>query len=376
MFFLMKIKTITSHDVYNFGASLQSYALKRYLSDLGHDVEIINYKPSYLNYNLWFIGPRWDKNIFLKLIFYAYVVPKRILQYRSRRKFNKFTKEFLNPSLRIYSSIVDLKKDVPQAEIYFAGSDQIWNTYTLNGNDPSFYLEFAPDNSIKASYAASFSTSNINPNSAYQVQEWLSKLDYISVRESSGVEILKKIGFNNSYVVVDPVFLLNKNTWTKIAETPTIKDKYLLVYDQENNKYIKKTALALAKKYKLKIVAIENLYPMLYANKRIKNAGPRDFLGLIENCEICLTNSFHCIAFSLIFNKDFLLFPRTHQKVNSRMFDLLSSINLSNRIVKNKTLSCIPPTINYSDVINKINANIIFSKDYIHKVITSKEVNE
>ena len=41
----MKIKTITCHDVNNVGASLQAYALEKYLLMQGHDVEIIDYKP-------------------------------------------------------------------------------------------------------------------------------------------------------------------------------------------------------------------------------------------------------------------------------------------------------------------------------------------
>ena len=44
----MKILTITCHDVYNFGASLQAYALQHYLEELGHEVEIINYRPGYI----------------------------------------------------------------------------------------------------------------------------------------------------------------------------------------------------------------------------------------------------------------------------------------------------------------------------------------
>mgnify|MGYP000823702255 CR=1 FL=1 len=45
----MKIKTITCHDVYNVGASLQAYALVTYLRKLGHDAQIIDYKPDYLS---------------------------------------------------------------------------------------------------------------------------------------------------------------------------------------------------------------------------------------------------------------------------------------------------------------------------------------
>lgn len=368
----MKIKTITCHNVYNFGASLQAYALLTYLKNLGHDVEIIDYMPKYLSYNLWHISPKWNKNILLRLAFFAYVIPKRISQKKEREKFDKFTDEFLYLSKNRYSSIEELKEKVPLADIYFAGSDQIWNTYSQNGKDPSFYLDFAPSHSIKASYAASLSTSVINPDYEEQVKTWLSKLDYITVREKTGVKILNELGFNDVKVVLDPVFLLGKDKWSKIAEPTLFKEKYLLVYDQENNRSIKKNAIRLAKKYNLKIVAIESLYPMLYAHKRIRNTGPRDFLSLILNCDLCLTNSFHCIAFSIIFNKEFLLFPRTHQKVNSRMFDLLSSINLQNRIIETNFMYDYSEEINYSEVNEIINSNIIFSKNIINEIILIK----
>ena len=48
----MKIKTITCHNVYNFGASLQAYALMTYLTSQGHQVEIIDYMPDYIRKNL------------------------------------------------------------------------------------------------------------------------------------------------------------------------------------------------------------------------------------------------------------------------------------------------------------------------------------
>lgn len=55
----MKICTITCHRVYNYGASLQAYALQNYLEGKGHTVKIIDYRPWYLNmrYNFWFIAP-------------------------------------------------------------------------------------------------------------------------------------------------------------------------------------------------------------------------------------------------------------------------------------------------------------------------------
>ena len=364
----MKIKTITCHDVYNFGASLQAYALMKYLKDIGNEVEIVDYKPAYLKFDLWAIGPKWKRNILLKILYFSYVVPKRLCMKKRRSKFDLFTRQKLRTTNRTYSSFHELKKDPPLADIFFAGSDQIWNTELPNGKDPSFYLDFVKANSIKASYAASFSVSKINPEIRNFVREKLQGLDYISVREETGIEILKNLGFENGRVVIDPVFLLGKIEWETLAVSPTNDQKYIFVYDQENNPLIKKYALKIAKKYDMKIFAVESLYPMLYADRKIRYASPEDFIGLVMNCEICLTNSFHCMAFSLIFNKKFYLFKRT-QKVNSRMTDLLKYLNLTNRIADGDYEMIQLTEIEYSKVNELIDRKKAYSITYLEEVI-------
>ena len=89
----MRIKTITCHHVYNYGASLQAHALMHYLSSLGHEVEIIDYMPDYIrkHISVWDIGPRWKKNIFIRLAYCSYVVPQRLRQKESKKRFDEFT---------------------------------------------------------------------------------------------------------------------------------------------------------------------------------------------------------------------------------------------------------------------------------------------
>lgn len=362
----MKIKTITCHDVYNFGASLQAYALMKYLNNKGHDVEIINYKPLYLSYNLWAIGARWNKNILLRIAFYLYVVPNRLLQQKLRAKFDLFTRDYLNLTSKKYSSNEELKKNIPFADIYIAGSDQIWNTEGPNGKDLAFYLDFAPKNSVRASYAASFSIKYIVDDYREFVKKSIGKFDYLSVRESSGLLLLEQMDFNNAKLVLDPVFLLDKSSWFKIAKQFEY-EKYILIYDQENNKLIKDAAIKLSKETGYKIVAIKNLYPMTYANKKIKNIGPREFLGLIRGCEILLTNSFHGSAFSILFQKEFYVFKRSHQKVNSRMVDLLNTLDIGDRIIDDLLQIC-SNHIDYNLVNKKLDKMRLSSYEYLNQV--------
>jgi hypothetical protein len=367
----LTVRTITCHDVYNFGASLQAYALMKYLESLGHEVQIIDYKSDYLTFNLWAIGKKWNKNLAVKLLYFSYVIPKRLGMKKRRARFDIFTAQQLKLTPVSYTSFSQLKENPPIADVYFAGSDQIWNPLLPNGVDRSFYLDFVPEDKLRASYAASFAVHEIPSELQSFVKGMLSKLDFISVRETTGVELVNSLGFNEAEVVVDPVYLLSNESWTQLSIAPAKKDKYIFVYDQENNGLLKKAALYLSKKYGYKIVAIEALYPMRYAHTRVKDAGPREFLGLIQNCEICLTNSFHCVSFSLIFNKRFYLFKRTHLNVNSRMVDLLNYLDLGDSIIESFDNHWVVDDIDYKKVNVKIDARKISSYSFIDKVLAS-----
>lgn len=367
----MRIKTITCHDVYNFGASLQSYALMKYLQELGHEVEIIDYKPYYLTFNLWAIGKRWNKNFIMRWLYFLYVVPMRLKNKERRNKFDDFTKLYLKLTPSKYYTNKELCDNMPIADVYFAGSDQIWNSTLPNGKDPSFYLNFIKERAIIASYAASFSISEIAKENAEFVKNSLRKFDFISVREKTGLAILESFGINGIHVL-DPVFLLERDYWLTLTNDK-VQTKYIFVYDQENNPLIKSAAQKISKQTGWKIVAIKNLYPLSYADKKETNVGPKEFLSLINNCEVCLTNSFHCTAFSIIFGKEVYVFKRTHEKVNSRMIDLLNMVGLENRIIDDHSFPYDAKLIDYSSVNTVLNCKLQHSKDFLQQVLSANK---
>lgn len=369
----MKVKTITCHNVYNHGASLQAYALMKYLQNQGHEVEIIDYRPDYLSqrYNLWRITSKWSGNIFLKLIYYTLKIPLRLIKDHPRKKaFDRFTKKNLILTSKTYHTNEELKADVPYADLYLAGSDQIWNSMYENGKDPAFYLDFALKTSIKASYAPSFSVNYIEKGYEEQVKNWLHNLDYISVREATGISILQSIGIQGVQVM-DPVFLLPMFEWQNLSTEGLIKGKYILVYDFLHNPDIESLAKEISAKTKYPIVSITDYVKHSYAHKNINAASPWDFIGLIKNCEIFISNSFHGTAFSIIFNKEFYTFNRKYQNVNSRMIDLLHSLGLQNRLMTQESKLDMTNTIDYKSVNALSSDKILFSKKYLKQVWSS-----
>ncbi|MGZ0876523.1 polysaccharide pyruvyl transferase family protein [Priestia megaterium] len=367
----MKICTITCHDVYNHGASLQAYGLMKYLMNCGHEVEIIDYKPDYLSnhYNLLSIdNPKWEKNIITKSIYLTLKIPTRISGLKRKKAFDRFTSQYLTVTNSRFISNHELKRNIPYADAYICGSDQIWNTLHRNGKDPAFYLDFVPNGKIKASYAASFATDTISDEYKPMVKEKVERLEGVGVREKSGVEILKKLDINKAVHVVDPVFLLDKEDWNNIG-TREFKEKYILIYDFDNSVLIKNIAIKIAKEKGYKIYTI-NPGKLNYADRYFKFDGPETFVSLVRNAQFIISNSFHAAVFSVIYEKDFIIVNRT-EAINTRMRDLLSDLNIRERLIsENYSLNQILKKIDYKKSKKILNEKITFSKKYLEDVLS------
>lgn len=365
----MKIKTITCQNVNNHGANLQAYALMHYLETLGNDVEIINYCPEYFKHFRPFVcsNPKFEKNAIIKLLYLSAKFPGRVISYlkylKSPRKanFELFRSKYYKLT-DTYESFDELKKNPPKADLYIAGSDQIWNTMMNNGKDPAYYLQFAPKNSAKATYAASFSVSEIPNELKEQTKKYIDSIDFVSVREKSALAILEDLGIQKGCAVLDPVFLLDKNQWKELESDIYPDDSYVLVYDFEGTDTVKNFTVEYAKRNNLKIYS---LYNNGYCDKSFADYGPDVFLSLIKNAEFIVSNSFHATAFSLIYEKEFCVVKR-QEGINSRMVDLLDSVGISDRIVSDfRELS----PIDYSKVKEKLDREIDSSKKYLDVVL-------
>lgn len=368
----MRIKTITCHDVYNVGASLQAYALAAYLRELGHEVEIIDYKPDYLSNHYRLFGlnnPAYDKP-FLREAYQIAKFPERLRARFSKRKkeYDRFTRKLLPITEVRYTSNEELKCHPPVADVYFAGSDQIWNTLFKNGRDPAFYLDFVPEGRIKAVYAASFATEEIESGWEPQIRKWLSALDYISVRESSGVKLAEKMGASGIVQVLDPVFLLGADQWRSIEKDMRLNEPYLLLYDFDRNPVLSEFAKDIAKKNSWKIYSILSND---CCDRCFVQEGPQAFVSLVYHAEFVVSNSFHATAFSLIFHKQFVVFERK-EGINTRMRDMVDLAGISDRLFgagRNEKLC----NIDYGEVQRKLDVVIKQSKEYIDRVLEAAE---
>ena len=219
---MKKVLTITCHNVYNHGATLQEYALLHFLKLSGYDAATIDYRPPFLSnhFKLTQVNPRFEKNIILKSAYLALKLPVRLLGLKRKKNFDAFESKNIKVTNQIYRNNEELKANIPPADIYICGSDQIWNSFFENGKDPAFYLDFVPKEKLKISYAASFAIDEIAADLKPFVREMVSKIDHVSVREVSGLRIVEALGIQNAVRVLDPVFLLEPKYWSDTFVKP------------------------------------------------------------------------------------------------------------------------------------------------------------
>ena len=292
----MKIGILTFFESENYGTVLQAFSLQKYLQMQGHKVELVHLKREITGKSKYF-----SNNTII-----SYSLKERLKIKISNLWHNKDKKkkvmsfaEFRNKNLsigRYYDSDEQLK-NFEHYDLYLCGGDQIWNPYHKVFSY-HYMWDFLPNNSKCASYSSSFGVSQINNDTMLEdMKKHLLRFSTITVREESGVEIIKSLGLT-AHKVVDPVFLIT-SYWYEHIEALNYK-KYCLIYalvdyPKEEDKIIQ----TIAKKHGWEIrILPENSHNHSTCYKKEFTAGPEEFINLIANAEFVFTNSFHGIAFS------------------------------------------------------------------------------
>lgn len=356
----MKVGILTFHRAINYGAVLQTFALQKVLSRYC-ECEVIDYRCKYIE-NLY--KPfNISKDRFIRSLI------STILKYRSRKiKMIKFYK-FLDNNVKLSPSFnkSDLKNIEDNYDVFITGSDQVWNN-SCAGFDKTYFLDFVSDKRKKNSYAASFGFNKIPNHLEQEYFRLLQGYNNISVREKSGSVIIKCLLGRNVSVHIDPTFLLTKEEWQEYAYPIHQKKKYILLYSVLKPDKILDYATRLSRETGYKIIYI-NDSPIKKINAQyLRCSSPEEFLGLFNEAEYVITNSFHGTVFSIIFEKKFFAEVNSKGKMNYRIIDLLEKIGLENRIITNySTIS--NELIDYKKVNKKIGLEKQKAFSYLKSII-------
>lgn len=329
---MKKIGILTYHRAYSYGAKLQAYALVKYMNSIGFRAEDIDYG-NIGEEKLRKIGFKNLKDLIVTTLCYicsTYSEPIRI------RRFNDFLKMIPHSSIRYNKkNIVNANSEY---DYFITGSDQVWNP-KYNEGDFTYLLDFVKDNKKKFSYAASFGTTVFSNEILNKYYPLLVSFHKILVRESTGQDLLEKQMGLNSEIVLDPTFLIPCNHWKTIAHYPFKKHiKYILSFQIIQRDPIYDRMLEhLHRLLGYEVIELKDSFRYKpWRWRTYTQAGPLEFLGLIKNAEIVVTNSFHATVFSILFNRPFFCLKNSFG-FNSRMIDLTKSVGLQSRMFDSST---------------------------------------
>lgn len=337
----MRVGILTFHRAKNFGAVLQCYALYQYLHNVGYDVCVIDYRPDYL------AGVKDEISFFGRLK----TILKSALYWIvncGETEYGDVFREFIKANLPLAGL-----EDIGSLDAIVCGSDQIWNSQICRGYDPIFFGMVPKLQKIPViCYAASMGKVDSIP----EKEEFLRKLkNYraISVREQSLSQKLTSCGIYNT-IVVDPVILAGCQVFKNVLISIRQKGPYVLVYELTRLQGTYDFARRIASQINAEIVVIGGGAKQCL-NLRIHNKqwlSPSQFVSYFSDASCVVTNSFHGLAFSLVYNKPFYCLKTSTWK-DDRNISLLSQLGLEGRMVDCGT-KLFFDSIDYSKISPKI----------------------
>lgn len=259
--------------------------------------------------------------------------------------------------------------------IFLLGSDQTLAKWCLGG-DFFTCMPWANSNKYLATYGASFGTNTFVMDEEYhkKLRYYLSRFQYITLREESSVPMMKSVFGLSSIFVLDPVFLTSKEEYRGIADKGKFFGKryvaaYLLDEDQDKIDLIKKVMAVSGIETNYVVYNAANNYHAQYDGINVICPNIEEFLGMIDNCEYLVTDSFHGLCFALIFNKPFYITKIKNARGLDRLESILSIVGVNDRWLQKTNNILESSDLNYEEINKKLAIHIRNSKNILNNII-------
>ena len=364
----MKIGILTFHRALNYGAFLQAYATRSFLSSKGYDVELVDYWPEqHANYvNRHKLSAPTIIGKAKQLIRNTLCTP---LFRKRKQKMNQLRYQYFGiGTTPRYTKGEELCHSNYDVVIY--GSDQIWWNHAVYSSeiafDKTYWGYYLPKKTKRIAYAPSMGIIDIREQDKIFLREALKNFSNLSTRETTLREALIPYTDKEITTVLDPVFLPEKDFWIQHVQVRKIPEPYLLYYSLIPTPESRAHAEKLAKEKSLRFVEITaHVRDFRQSKDLIQTADAMEFLSLVYHADYVASTSFHGTAFSIIFEKEFCTIGQG--KLSGRAISLLSQLGIKERYTD------APSTlgkIDYKLVHKKLNKLQQLSRDYLIEAIT------
>lgn len=320
----MKIALLNLPVDNNYGGNLQRYALMKVLQDMGHAVTHLNLR---FRYRLpWYKKPKYyGKRLLLKILFKRNIKVFSSPQDQYEQKCSitdAFYHKYINHTEIIYNPA--RLAQYTDFDAFIVGSDQVWRKRIAAKNMPYFFFSHLQSiDKPKIACAVSFGTdtNELNEEEIEYYGNLYKKFNTVSVRENSGLNLLDQLGWKHPKAIhlLDPTFMLSKSDYQTIINSSETKPSagnlfcYILDMSEEKEKLIKD-------------IASERTLTPFYVSLENDVSIPQ-WLKAFDDADFVITDSFHGLVFSLIFNKPFKLI-KNEFRGNARFDSILETFKL------------------------------------------------
>jgi Polysaccharide pyruvyl transferase len=344
-----RVGILTFHHVLNYGGMLQAWSLTNAVASLGHVVQVIDYRPAVARRQYAHYGLR------------SGTVCQMIAKHMRFRQF--MTKHIPLTQIR-YKAADHLYKNPPPFDVLMTGSDQVWNINSFRGFDPPFFLHFADRaGARRVSYAPSFGDTVDLGQHREAVATLLGQFDRLSVRDRHSHGLVRELCGRDAIEVMDPVFLSDLRSMVKPIRRPS---RYLLGYWIKKTPEFVSTVQQLARRWRLTVVSVGQAFPG--ADLNVIGADPGQWLDLFLHAALICTNSFHGVAVSICFHKDFLVVPGSN---DTRLGDLLTKVGLQHRLARDASDAEWLP-VDYAICSRLIEEQVLKSRAFLREAIDGR----
>ncbi len=325
---MKKIGIITLFGYNNYGNRLQMYATQQVYKSLGFDSEIIKYE------DLPFKDPLFIRiKIFIKyILFFRSNSQVTYLKNLREKNFKKHAKQYMSESNDFVNPLQIDTRFHEKYSFFSVGSDQIWGWFNHSIADFVF-LKFAPKEKRKT-FSPSFGSATISNEYAAQFKLGLQGFTDISVREASGVEIVKNFTNKEAIVLCDPTMCLSKQEWLQFANSHKNKPSgnYILTYFLgEKTPNVESLLTSLSKDYE--IINLNN-----FIDSKFYAITPSEWVDYINDASLFLTDSFHGVVFSIVLQTPFSVYSRVGgESMQTRISNILEKFQMVDRFEMSNT---------------------------------------
>ena len=371
----------------NYGTMLQAYAVQTVLQKNGLQVDVFNYvsnpiKQIYRVFNFTFLKTKL-KSVFIKIIT-RFFYPNIYNSIKIRENaFRMFKKSCLNMTNRINFK-QELGSKITNYDAAVLGSDQVWNPQNL-GMD-YYTLNFVPNYIPKITYAPSFGVNQIPKNQIEKTKKYLSRIEHISTRELNGARIIKELIGRDVNTVCDPTALLTIDDWNVLKSSKMyIEGDYIFCYFLGSNSCHRDFANRISKMLNCKIVSIQHMDEFVkddlsFSDLAVYDVDPRDFISLVANSRLVITDSFHGTMFSIYYKKPFYVLNYSKindmNSVNSRIDSINEILGFDDRRVAGDESIKIDDIdkIDWNMIHDKLNTFVDISRKYLYDALKAEKL--